>query len=64
MIPRKNLLTLTDVQEKVIRDAMRDVENAKVFLNALLAMVQPEGSTGFDAPTMTFYTEPPVKETE
>lgn len=64
MIPRKDLLTLNEEQGDMIRKAMQNVEDAQVFLNALLKIVQPDGATGFEKSTMTFYTEPPVEPKE
>lgn len=64
MIPRVELLTLTGKQATQVRLAMDALDDAQAFLNALLMMVQPEGATGFDKSTMTFYTEPVVQEAE
>ena len=64
MIPRVDLLALTEGQATQVRLAMQAIEDANTFLNALLKMVQPEGATGFDKSTMTFYTEPEIEKTE
>lgn len=62
MIPRVNLLTLTESQRGQIQRAMDDIETTQAILQGLLKIVQPEGATGFDKSTMTFYTEPPEVE--
>lgn len=68
---RTDLLTLTEKQAMRVQAAMMNVADArKAFednretLNNLLAMVQPEGANGFDAATMTFYSEPQSKPEE
>ena len=61
---RTDLLTLTAAQAAQVKEAMDGVQSAQNSLEActrivqgLLQMAMPEGSTGFDAQTMTFYSD-------
>ena len=68
---RTDLITLTQDQAdrvvasmRAVHAAQRVLDERQAVLNNLLAMVQPAGATGFDAETMTFFSETPSEPEE